>query len=50
MKTLKKISKGDLNLSSFSGTFHTEILVQPVPGGPDYLSSSPEKPSPGGKD
>lgn len=35
--SLASVSKGDLNLSQFSGTFHIEILVPPAAGGPEYL-------------
>lgn len=35
--SLASASKGDLNLSQFSGTFHIEIFVPPAAGGPEYL-------------
>lgn len=35
--SLASVSKGDLNLSLFSGTFHIEILVPPAVEGREYL-------------
>lgn len=35
--SLASVSRGNLNLSLFSGTFHIEILVPPVAEGCEYL-------------